>query len=144
MKPKSLKLPFAIVLTLTVLAAVLAPAAEAGDHRLRVSVDEPFVFQGELHSPNTVTVREVGDYTPNAVFAEIWVGNECLGRMLAEVEDASSPAAEVDSVLFTRSARGQLVLVGMSFRGEQTRRLMLPSSPSEAEPVGATVASLVR
>jgi hypothetical protein len=114
-----------IVLSLALLTAVLAPEASADQNRLRVEIQEPFMIDGTLYPADLLTVREVGSYSPHAVFAEIWVGNECLGQLIAR-EDPRGLAAVNDSVVFTRDSHGTLVLVGLDFRGEPS--LMLDSA----------------
>jgi len=116
---------------------------------MRAVVEESFEVNGTLFSPNVVTVRELGQYSPNSVFAEICVGSECVGQLIA-YDDGKMKPSDVNSLVFGRSAQGHLVLIGLSFRGEPTRMLSpyassaaiaLAEASGTAEPGAALVAS---
>ncbi len=116
---KNWKSNLAIVLGLTLAVVVLAPVTEAGGSRLKVKMNEPFVVDGQMYDPAMLTVREAGDYSPTSVFAEVWVGNECLGRLVAT--EAGVASDDDDTLTFARNQNGDLVLVGVNFRGEPAR-----------------------
>lgn len=111
-----------VTLSLALLTTALAPATLAEQNRLRVDIQEPFVVNGHVYQASQLTVKEVGRYSPHSVFAEVWVGNECLGQMIAREQTGGALAAN-DSVVFSRNSAGTLVLVGLDFRGQPTRML---------------------
>lgn len=122
MNLKNWKLNALIVGSLVLLTAILAPAAEASDQRLAVRVAEAFEVNGQLYDAGKLTLRQRGDYNPTATINEIWVGNQCLGMLLAR-EVGSGEMSASDSFIFSRNAQGNLVLVGVTFRGEPAREL---------------------
>jgi len=147
---KNWKLNALIVGSLVLLTVIFAPAAKADDHRLVVKVNEAFKVNGHLYESGRLSLREMGAYNPSATINEIWVGNECLGMLLAQEVHTSTPA-DSDSFVFARNAEGTLVLVGVTFRGEPARELyqystvqdgrwMRPSDRPEA-PAGTLLAS---
>jgi len=111
-----------IVIVLTLLTVLFAPAAPAAEHRIKVRVDEPFEVNGRMYAAGTLTLRHLGDYNPTATLNELWVEGECLGMLLA-VESAGGHVAGSDSVIFSRAADGRLVLKHVAFRGEPVREL---------------------
>jgi hypothetical protein len=110
-----------LVLGLCALVAVLAPA-HAADHRLRVEVNEPFEINGWISDSDVVVLREVARYNPNETLHEIWVGNTSLGLVVARSVE-SEGVADNHALLFQRNAAGHLVLVAVTFRGEQPMTL---------------------
>jgi hypothetical protein len=111
-----------IVATLAALAALSAPAVEAGNIRLTANIAEPFEINGTLYSASALTVRQLGDYTPTSTFNEIWVGDECLGMVLAA--DTTAHGEEVaGSLFFQRAPLGHLVLTGFAFRGQRAQNM---------------------
>jgi len=132
---RSWKLHLVTVIALTLLIVLTAPAIEASSHRMRVHIDESFELNGVLHRPNVVTVREVGAYSPTSVFAEICVGNRCVGRLIAHESDEEG-LSEYNSLVFDRNREGHLVLVGIGFRGQPTR--MLAVAPAKDAGTDAT------
>lgn len=121
-----------VVATLAALAAICAPAVEAGRHRFSANIPEPFEINGTLYPAGQLSVRQIGDYTPTSTFNEIWVGDECLGVVLAS--DIPTHVKErSDSLVFQRAPMGHLVLTGFSYRGQHAQDLsMIGSGASEA------------
>jgi hypothetical protein len=111
-----------IVAALAVLAALLAPAVEAGEYRLTAHIDEPFEINGTMYPAGSLSIRQLGDYTPTSTLNEIWVGDQCLGMVLAA--DNSAPGEELsDSLFFERATLGHLVLTGFAYRGQRAQDL---------------------
>jgi hypothetical protein len=94
----------------------LVPETRAQGPRLTVHVSEPFEFQGRLWPASTLSVLPVTAYNPVATLDEIWIGTECLGRMVADRLPSTTEVSE-DVVLFARNAADRLVLVGYALRG---------------------------
>jgi hypothetical protein len=145
---KNWKLNALIVGTLVLLTVIFSPASHAADQRLMVRVDEAFEVNGQVYESAQLTLRQRGAYNPTATINEIWVGNECLGMLLAR-EVASEHVSASDSFLFDRNAQGTLVLVGVTFRGERARELYqysdshdgrwtLPADPSSQNAIIAS------
>jgi hypothetical protein len=88
----------------------------AHDARLQVRVNEPFEVAGRVYPAGSLTLRSMVDYNPTSSIDEIWVDNRCVGMLMAERSAHGAPAAS-DSVLFERTGRGRLVLVGYRLRG---------------------------
>ena len=107
---------------IAVLAVGFVPSAMADQHRLRVAIDEPFMVNGYTFAPGQLLLRQLGDYNPIATLNEIWVGNHCLGVLLAR-EVPGATASDHDSMILVRNGDGLLVLVGVAFRGEPARDL---------------------
>lgn len=101
-----------------VLSAVagFASAALAAGPRLAVTVDEPFVIDGERFPAGELSLRPLRNFTPTTTLNEVWVGNRCLGVLMASRTDDRSREASSDAVLFGRDDSGQLVLRGFSYR----------------------------
>jgi hypothetical protein len=121
-----------VVIVLAALAALCAPAVEARGFRLSANISEPFEVNGILYPAGSLSVRQLGDYTPTSTFNEIWVGDECLGVVLAS--DIPTHVKErSDSLFFHRAPMGHLVLTGFAFRGQRAQDLsMIGSGASEA------------
>lgn len=120
------------VITLAALAALCAPAVEARGYRLSADISEPFEINGTLYPAGSLAVRQIGDYNPTSTFNEIWVGDECLGVVLAsDIPDHVRERS--DSLFFHRAPRGHLVLTGFAFRGQLAQDLSkIGSGASEA------------
>ena len=105
---------FNIVLGVALLAwlsALAAPAAAVGPN-LEIQVDEPFEVNGEVYPAGTLQVRGLGDYSPTQNINELWLDDVCLGYLLARRGEAEDGQAFTDSMFFTRSPEGRLVLAG--------------------------------
>lgn len=103
------------VLGLALLAALAAPDLAAAGHAVTAVMDEPFEINGELFHGGAVTLREVSSYNPSTTLNEVWVGERCLGLMLANAVRDALPSS-TDRIVFERSVAGQLVLVGFAYR----------------------------
>jgi len=136
-------------LTMTLVLGILpglsggVSESRAGGPRLTVSVSEPFEFQGRVWPATTLSVMPVATYNPSASLDEIWIGAECLGRMVAHRRPVGSPATQ-DVVVFERNADQRLVLVGYALRGtsETYRYRPSPSVAGEAGDGRAGIGSL--
>jgi len=105
----------------------LVPEARAQGPRLTVRVSEPFEFQGRLWPASTLSVLPVASYNPVATLDEVWIGTECLGRVVADRLPSATEAAD-DVVLFARNAADRLVLVGYALRGAASAYRYRPAS----------------
>jgi hypothetical protein len=94
----------------------LVPEARAQGPRLTVHVSEPFEFQGRLWPASTLSVLPGATYNPVATLDEVWIGTECLGRMVADRMPSAVEASD-DVMLFARNAADRLVLIGYALRG---------------------------
>jgi hypothetical protein len=111
-----------LALIVAALAALFAPAVEAAGFRLSADIDEPFEVNGTIYPASSLSVRQIGDYTPTSTVNEIWVGDECLGIVLAS--DMQPHEEEIaDSLFFRRAPMGHLVLTGFAFRGQRAQDL---------------------
>jgi len=123
-----------IVATLAALAALCAPVAEAGGSRLSANIKEPFEINGTLYPAGSLSVRQIGDFTPTSTFNEIWVGGECLGMVIAA--DASASGQEgTDSLFFQRAPLGHLVFTGFAFHGQRAQDLNQIRAGSSGSPL---------
>ena len=121
-----------IVATLAALAALCAPTVEAGSYRMSAKISEPFEINGTLYPAGSLSVRQIGDYTPTSTFNELWVADECLGVVLASDMPAHVKERS-DSMFFRRAPMGHLVLTGFAFRGQRAQDLSkIGSGASEA------------
>ena len=109
-----------IVVALAALAAVMAPSAAGGEHRLVARVDEPFAVNGQIYPPGEIAIRHVGHYNPTATLNQIWVDGELLGLFLAELLPGE-PETIDHSFHFDRDAESRLVLAGFAPSGERVR-----------------------
>ena len=122
--PRFTKQLWMIVLALTALVVIFAPASQAADCRLIVQMDEPFEINGTLFPPGELSVRRLGDYNPVTSLNEIRVGGKTIGIVMGQ--HAPSPAAaHSDSLIFHRSTRGHLELHSIALQGESPHRLKL-------------------
>ena len=109
----------------------LAGDAFAAGPRLFVTMDEPFVIDGEVFPAGELSLRPVRDFTPTTTLNEIWVGNRCLGILLASRSDDPHQEASRNAILFDRDENGQLVLRGFAYRvdgGQERHRYELLAS----------------
>jgi len=97
------------------LCASVGPALAAGP-TLVVSVDEPFEVDGQQFPAETLSLRAVHEFTPTTTLNEVWVGDRCLGLMMAVRTDDPRLEASRNAVLFGRNVGGDLVLRGFSYR----------------------------
>lgn len=104
---------------LVLVAALAAPELQAAERSVHANLDEPFLINGDVYDAGRVTLREVGDYNPRTTMNEVWVGETCLGLMLAERTSAPVTHSN-DRLLFERDYNGTLMLVGFAYRGERT------------------------
>jgi len=116
------------VLALAALVALLAPQSPAGEPRLVARIDEPFEVNGTVFQSGTVSLRQVGAFTPTSTLNEVCVDNDCLGLLLAR-STAPAGVADDDALLFERGSGGRLVLVGFDYRGHG-RASLLPTTGS--------------
>jgi hypothetical protein len=106
------------ILGLALAAALAAPDLAAAERAVTATMDEPFEFNGELFDGGELTLRELSSYNPAMTLNEVWVGENCLGVMLA----GSSPGAtrgNEDRIIFERNDLGRLVLVGFAYRDQK-------------------------
>lgn len=117
------------VLALTGLLAVAFATAEAGEPKLVIDVEEPFLLQGQNCPAGTVSIRFVSRYNPASTLHEVRVGGEPIGVFRAEHVVHESPDAE-DTVRFERNRQGTLVLLGYTLRrGGSTEAFGFATSP---------------
>jgi hypothetical protein len=109
-----------IVFALAALAAVLAPSAAGGDHRLVAQVEEPFAVNGQIYPAGELAIRHVGQYSPTTTINQIWVEGQLLGLFLAEMLP-DDPEIGHHSFHFDRDAESRLVLAGFAPSGERVR-----------------------
>jgi len=109
-KRKAFNLVLGVAL-LAWLSAWAAPAAAIGPN-LEIQVDEPFEVNGEMYPAGTLQVRSLGDFSPTQNINELWLDDHCLGYLLARRGVAESAEKFTDSMFFTRSPEGHLVLAG--------------------------------
>jgi hypothetical protein len=117
------------VLAVTGLLAVALATAEAGEPKLIIDVEEPFLLQGQVCPAGTVSIRFVSRYNPTSTLHEVRVGGEPLGvfraaHVVGEDRDAG------DTVRFERNRQGTLVLLGYTLRrGGSTEAFRFAVSP---------------
>ena len=117
------------VLAVIGLLAVALATAEAGEPKLVIDVEEPFLLQGQICPAGTVSIRFVSRYNPASTLHEIRVGGEPLGVFRADHVVAEDPDAE-DTVRFERNRQGTLVLLGYTLRrGGSTEAFSFGASP---------------
>jgi hypothetical protein len=96
---------------LVVLALGFRCPALAGDDRLLVNVPESFEVGGRIFPAGLLSLRHLDDYNPTTAIDRISVGAECLGVYLAQRRPTEG-GLKAASVVFERSPRGHLLLVG--------------------------------
>jgi len=117
------------VLAVTGLLAVALATAEAGEPKLVIDVEEPFLLQGQICPAGTVSIRFVSRYNPTSTLHEVRVGGEPLGVFRAEHVAGEDRDAE-DTVRFERNRQGTLVLLGYTLRrGGSTEAFSFAASP---------------
>jgi hypothetical protein len=100
-----------VIAVLVLIVAGLAPEARAAGTRLAARIDEPFEVNGERFAGGLLTLREFRAYSPIATMSEVWVDDTCVGIFISPRREAAASAA--DEIVFARSRRGHLVLVGV-------------------------------
>ncbi len=96
----------------------------AADMQLTVQVTEPFEVNGVIHPAGTLQVKTVRDYTPTQTINELWLAGECLGYVIAYRAEAEAPyPVRTDTMFFSRSTEGHLVLAGYVLRGNDSNDL---------------------
>ena len=112
-----------------VLLATAGIAHAAAGRVLAVDVDEPFVIEGKLCAPGTLTFRSLADLSPAVAAEEVRLDGVSLGR-LAIRRGRPEVAWSVDAAVFARDPGGRLVLVGLARRaGSRAGSLRLASAP---------------
>ena len=129
--PQPKKQFWMIVFALALLVVVFAPSAEAGGHKLVVTMDEPFEVNGQLYPGGKLSVRHVGSYSPVATFNEIRIDGRSLGVVVAQQTKDTRISAD-DALIFNRGGHGHLVLHAVALRGEPTRELQVKAAPAVA------------
>jgi len=113
----------------TGLLAVALATAEAGEPKLVIDVEEPFLLQGQICPAGTVSIRFVSRYNPTSTLHEVRVGGEPLGVFRAEHVAGKDRDAD-DTVRFERNRQGTLVLLGYTLRrGGSTEAFSFAASP---------------
>jgi hypothetical protein len=103
------------ILGLALVAALAAPEMAAAGRTVTATLGEPFEINGESFGGGELTLREVSSYNPTMTLNEVWVGERCLGLMLADSVQGAAPGSE-DRIIFERNDLGRLVLVGFAYR----------------------------
>lgn len=116
---------FNIVLMAALLAWLLAWAAPvmAAGPILAAHVDEPFEVNGEMYPAGKLHVKSLGNYSPTQRINELWLNDVCLGYLLARKSTAESNQDFTDSMFFTRSQEGHLILAGYTVANSGTKEL---------------------
>jgi len=113
----------AVILAGVVLMTV--SVVSAADMQLTAKVTEPFEVRGVIHPAGTLQVREIQDFTPTQTINELWLDDSCLGYLMARRSEAENSQPFTDTMFFTRSPEGHLILAGHtvadSGRGELFR-----------------------
>jgi hypothetical protein len=84
----------------------------AGSASLSVRLHEPFVVGARSFEGGLLSLRSIRSYNPTSALGELWVGDECLGLVVARRDPAEPRGSAVDRVLFRRGSEGRLVLAG--------------------------------
>ena len=105
-------------------------SAFAGGLRLAADMNEPVIVDGRLYEGGVLTLRSVARYNPATTFHEVWVGDHCLGLLLARHSRGNSDDTR-DTFLFRRDSQGRLVLMGYTLNKGRITELyrFLPSYP---------------
>ena len=126
-----------IVLALTALVVLLAPATQAASPRLVVQMDESFEINGTLFPPGELSVRPLRDYNPVTSLNEIRVDGKFVGIVMGRRATSRATVPD-DSLVFRRSDRGHLELHAIALQGESPHELL----PATKQPTDARAASL--
>ena len=135
--PRFTKHLWMIVLALTALVVLFAPASQAAGPRLTVQMDEPFEINGTLFPPGELSVRPLGDYNPVTSLNEIRVDGKLFGIVMGQ-RAKSHAAVPDDALVFRRSDRGHLELHSIALKGESPHELL----PATQQPTDMRAASL--
>jgi hypothetical protein len=104
---------------------ILLPSAHADGPRLVTRLEQPVSINGEVYPAGELSVREVGALSPSVTLNEVCAGGKCLGLLQARAEPDGTPSSG-DALLFEPDDRGNLVLVGFSYRGQSAREFACP------------------
>ena len=110
-QPWKKTVPFCVFALFICLAA---PVGAASHPRTSAWLDEPFEINGQLYAAGLLAVRELGPYNPSSALVEISVNRTTVGVLLARASDSANPTQEGSTLLFTRSSRGHLTLIGFT------------------------------
>lgn len=112
---------------LAILAGIIlmtVSVVSSADMQLTVRITEPFEVNGEIHPAGTLQVKAIRDYTPTQTINELWLGGECLGYIMAHKAGAEvTYPVGTDTMFFSRSEQGHLVLAGYILRGNESNNL---------------------
>jgi hypothetical protein len=103
----------------------LSPCAVASGDRLVVNVPEPYEVGGKVHPAGPLAVRHLGDFSPTTKIDQLTAESGCLGILLAERRPREEGGLLSAALVFTRSPRGHLVLVGYTTGDSPAGRLYL-------------------
>ena len=96
----------------------------SADMQLTVQVTEPFEVNGVVHPAGTLQVKTVRDYTPTQTINELWLAGDCLGYIMAHKSTAEvAYPVRTDTMFFSRSDKGHLVLAGYVLMGTESNNL---------------------
>ena len=96
----------------------------SADMKLTVQVTEPFEVNGVIHPAGTLQVKAVRDYTPTQTINELWLAGDCLGYIMAHKSTAEvTYPVRTDTMFFSRSEKGHLVLAGYVLKGPESNNL---------------------
>ena len=109
-----------IFVCLFVASATVAGGAEIS---LSAQVTEPFEVNGKVYPAGMLHVRSVRDYTPSQSINELWHEGDALGYLLARKGAEGSYPVRHDTMLFTRSNQGHLILAGYVLVGQGSNEL---------------------
>jgi len=93
-------------------ASALSPCAAASGERLVVNVPEPYEIGGRVHPAGALVVRHLGDFNPATKIDQLTAESGCLGILLADRRPREEGGLLSAALVFTRSPRGHLILVG--------------------------------
>jgi|GEM_PF-3475030 len=105
-----------------VLSATITAAAGV-EVSITVKVSEPFEVNGTLYPAGRLQLKSMRDYNPSQSINELWLNHECLGYFLARKGGEDPSLSRSDTMFFTRSPQGHLVLVGYMLTGQGSNKL---------------------
>jgi hypothetical protein len=105
-------LPAVALVSIVLAAAGSSPRAASSGESLVVNVPEPYEVGGKVYPAGLLAVRHLGDYSPTTKMDRITADGGCLGIVLAERRPGEEGGLLGKAVVFRRSPRGHLVLVG--------------------------------